>query len=439
MFEREIYGQRELSNGLRIVWERMPWLRSVTVGVWVGTGSRNESSAVLLRSGTSLHTDNYRAPNGISHFTEHMLFKGTDSRSAKELAECIENIGGQINAFTGKELTCYFTKTLDTSLETAVEVLSDMVLHSRFDTKDIDMERKVVLEEISMDEDTPDDLVHEALAQGVYSDSTLGLPILGTAECLEAIDTNAFREYTGRYYTPDNTCISVVGNFEEEDLLAVVQKYFGSWERGTGSHTDYKGARFHPGLYLRHKDIEQLHMCIAFPSPTPEEEQDSVAMAAISTYLGGGMSSQLFQELREKRGLVYNTYTYVSSYKNNGMTAVYGAMNPDKAREFISVVRRQLEDTARQGIDSRQLDNLRQQMKGTLVLSAESSSSRMNNLGKNLILYNEIKPLDQLIDMVDKLDTDRVNSVLRRYLSCPELAVSAVGSITEKQLTEYMK
>lgn len=417
----------------------MPNLRSIAVGVWIGTGSRNESSAVGEHGGTSLLSEGYVAPSGISHFTEHMLFKGTTTRTAKELAECIENIGGQINAFTGKEVTCYFTKTLDTSLDTALDVLSDMVLNSKFAQEDIDLERQVVLEEISMDEDTPEDLVHELLAQGTYSDDSLGLPILGTAQSLKNIDTKAFKEYTKRYYTPDNACISVAGNFDKEQLLEAVEKYFGKWERGTGSHTDYAKATFHPGLYVRNKDIEQLHMCISLPCPPPEDEMESMAMGIVSTYLGGGMSSRLFQELREKRGLVYSTYTYVSNNKGNGAFTVYGAMNPDKAQEFIKVVREQLSALATEGISEDEMNILRQQIKGTMVLASESSGSRMNSLGKSLVLYNEIKTLDQVIDMVDNLSTDKINEVLRHCLSSQDFAISAVGNITKEQIQNYLK
>ncbi len=413
-------------------------MRSVAVGVWIGTGSRNEGSAVLTHSGTSLLKEQNVAPSGISHFTEHMLFKGTHKRTAKELAECIENIGGQINAFTGKEVTCYFTKTLDTSLETALDVLSDMVLNSRFAQEDIDMERQVVLEEISMDQDTPEELVHELLAQGVYRDSSLGLPILGTAESLAGIDREAFQEYTKHYYTPDNACISVAGNFDKQQLQEAVEKYFGNWARGTGSHTDYEAATFHPGVYARSKDIEQLHMCISMPCPPPEDEAESMAMGIISTYLGGGMSSRLFQELREKRGLVYSTYTYLSNHKGSGAFTVYGAMNPDKAREFITVVREQLSTLAAEGLTDEQMNILRQQIKGTMVLSSESSGSRMNSLGKSLVLYNEIKTLDQVIEMLDQLDTATVNRVLSQYLSSPQIAVSAVGNITKEQLEDYL-
>ncbi len=432
MIEREIYGQTVLNNGLRIVWERMPELRSVALGVWIGTGSRNESSAAD-GSGTSVYS-RHPAPNGISHFTEHMLFKGTDTMTARDIAERIENVGGQINAFTGKELTCFYTKTMSGDLPLAAEILSDMVMHSRFSPEDVELERGVVSEEISMDEDSPEDLVHDVLSGGVYSGSSLGLPILGTQESILGIDSEAFHRYTGHFYTPDNACVSVVGRFDEDRLVPELEKHFGSWRRGTGLHTDYGPENFNPGLYVRTKDVEQLHICVACPAPAPEDEKASAALAAISTYLGGGMSSVLFQELREKRGLVYNTYSYAMTYKRCGGFAVYGAMNPDKAGEFMNIVRQETGALAAGGMTDRQLANVKEQLKGTLILSGETSGSRMSNLGKNLLLYDEIKSIDQTVELIDSLTTRDVQDVLDKYFAHPQAAVSAVGNITREQL-----
>jgi predicted Zn-dependent peptidase len=237
-----------LENGLRIVWEKLPQVRSVSIGIWVGTGSRNEDPG----------------NNGISHFIEHMLFKGTDKRSARDIAESIDSIGGQINAFTGKECTCFYTKTLDSHINIALDILADMFFNSKFAKRDIDVERKVILEEIGMYEDSPEDLVQDIFSEMVWNGNSLGYPILGTSGCLAGIDADAIRNYMNYNYTPQNTVLAIAGNFDESKLEELIRKYFGSWKSTYRQPDSYKDVSFVTNKTIKEKDTEQAHLCIGF-------------------------------------------------------------------------------------------------------------------------------------------------------------------------------
>jgi len=278
----------KLKNGIRVVCERIPYVRSVSTGIWVRTGSRNEN------------TDN----NGISHFVEHMLFKGTRNRTAAQIAECIDNIGGQINAFTGKECTCFYTRTLDEHIETALDVLSDMFFNSLFDNKDIALEKKVILEEINMYEDSPEDLVHDMLSETVWLGTSIGQPILGTKSSLGNINRSMILDYMNERYTQSNTVIAIAGNYDEERLETLLEKYFGNREPRDVKGQEPQKAEFMPAIRVKEKDTEQVHVCIGFEGIRTGDD-DIYPLLAISNLLGGGMSSRLYQKIREEKGLVY--------------------------------------------------------------------------------------------------------------------------------------
>ncbi|MCX7772819.1 MAG: insulinase family protein, partial [Clostridia bacterium] len=282
-----MYKEIVLDNHLTVIYECLSHLKSVSFGVWIGTGSRHETYE----------------NNGVSHFIEHMVFKGTHKRSAKEIACEMDRIGGQINAFTGKDCTCFYAKTLDSDLETAVDILSDMLFSSVFDPNHIETEKKVVLEEINMYEDDPEELVHDLLTEEIWSEGPLGFPILGTRQSLERIDRNTILDYMSYHYIPDNCILSVVGNFEEEKLLELIRQYFGIWKPLTYCRYSPELPHFKRSFLLKEKDTEQTHICLGFNGIRMSDERIFPLMV-LNNIIGGGMSSRLFQSIREELGLV---------------------------------------------------------------------------------------------------------------------------------------
>ncbi len=410
MFKRTI-----LNNGVRIVYERIPYVRSVSVGIWVGTGSRNENGI----------------NNGISHFIEHMLFKGTEKRSAKTIAESIDNIGGQINAFTGKECTCYYTKTLDSHIDIAVEVLADMFFNSKFAKKDIDVERKVILEEIGMYEDTPEDLVHDILSETVWNGNSLGYPILGTQECLENINRNTIKGYMADNYTPGSCVISVSGNFDEDNLIALISRNFGSWTGKNVKSNEYCGAEFVRDIKIREKETEQVHICMGFDGI--EHGSDMLyPLLAVNNVFGGGMSSRLFQKIREEKGLVYSIYSYPSSYRNAGLFTIYAGMNPEHIQTVLEMITEEINLLVKNSFSEEDLCKSREQLKGSYILGLESTSSRMNSIGKSELLLNRIYTQEEVIKKIDDITMDDIKSVINKVFDFSKVSFSAVGNIKKE-------
>lgn len=407
-----MYNKMMLDNGLRIVCEKIPYVKSVSIGIWVGTGSRNE----VIEN------------NGISHFIEHMLFKGTDKRNAKEIAESIDNIGGQINAFTGKECTCYYTKTLDTHIDIALDVLSDMFFNSNFNQKDIDTERKVILEEIGMYEDSPEELVHDILSETVWDGNPLGYSILGTHECLKGINKEIIKDYIYKNYTPDNCVIAVAGNFDDDKLYELINKYFSSWKFNESRVVKYGNVEFITGSKIKEKDTEQVHICMGFNGI--EHGNDNLyALLAINNILGGGMSSRLFQKIREEKGLVYSVYSYPSSYKNAGLFTIYAGMNPEYLKKVISLINKEVKELVKKGISKAELEKSKEQMKGSYILGLESTSSRMNSIGKSELMLGTIYTPEEILKKIDDISEDNLNEIIKDVFKLETMSFSAVGNI----------
>ena len=401
-----------LTNGVRVVYEKIPYVRSVSVGVWIGAGSRNEDDR----------------NNGISHFIEHMLFKGTEKRTAKEIAESIDNIGGQLNAFTGKECTCYYTKTLDTHIDISLDILSDMLFNSRFSPKDINTERKVILEEIGMYEDSPEELVHDILSEAVWYGNPLGYPILGTEKCLSGIDRETIKEYMGRNYVPSNCVVSVAGNFDESGLMELINKYFGGWKNVNRDAKEFEKADFVTNVKIREKETEQVHMCMGF-NGIEHGNDELYTLLAINNVFGGGMSSRLFQKIREERGLVYSIYSYPSSYMNAGMFTIYAGMNPEYLIEVVSLVKEEIKLLIGSGIDKEELEKSKEQLKGNYILGLESTSSRMNSIGKSELMLQKIFTPEEILQKIDNISMENLREVMDRVLGNNEFSFSAVGNI----------
>jgi len=403
-----------LDNGVRIICEKIPHVRSVSIGVWVGAGSRNERSEI----------------NGISHFIEHMLFKGTQKRSAKEIAESIDSIGGQINAFTGKECTCYYTKTLDTHIDVAIDVLTDMFFNSIFSEKDIDIERKVVIEEISMYEDSPEDLVHDYLSETVWTNDSIGMPILGTYECLQNIDRDAILNYISQNYLPENTVIAVAGNYDENTLMDSIKRNFGNWRSDKVPVNKFSKASFNVNKKIKQKDIEQIHICLGFEG-IEHGNDDLYSLLAINNVFGGGMSSRLFQKIREEMGLVYSIYSYPSSYCNAGLFTIYAGMNPEHQNTYLQLVMEEIKVLRKCGISQDELTKSKEQLKGSFILGLESTSSRMNSLGKSELLLGIINSPEEVLKKIDAVNNEKVHEIIERVFQIDKISIAAVGKMKE--------
>ena len=399
-----------LSNGLRVVVEYMPTVRSVSFGIWVKTGSRNES------------TNN----NGISHFIEHMLFKGTATRTAKDIADVFDGIGGNVNAFTSKEYTCYFAKVLDEHLPIAVDALSDMFFNSELNEEELVKEKNVILEEIAMYEDTPDDKVHDEAARASYGDHPLAYSILGIKDRLIDMKPGDLRQYMNEMYTIENTVISVAGNVEEQKLLTLLEQYFGGFNLHSSKEVSNEAPLFVGDYIFYKKKTEQQHICLTFPGCSFKDQQ-LYAMILLSNALGGGMSSRLFQEIREKRGLAYSVYSYHMSFADTGLFTVYAGTAPKQTKEVIDLTMEQLDLLQKNGLSKDELTRGKEQLKGSLILSLESTSSRMNRLGKNELMLGRHFTLDEMLARIDKVTMEDVAFVTQRMLSVP-FAVAAVGT-----------
>lgn len=410
-----MYKRIKLENGVRVVCEKIPYLRSVSIGIWVGTGSRNES----------------QSNNGISHFIEHMLFKGTDNKSAREIADSIDSIGGQLNAFTGKECTCYYTKTLDSHADIALDVLSDMFFNSRFEEKDIEVEKKVILEEIGMYEDSPEELVHDILSETVWEDNSLGLPILGTRETLLNINKDKIKAYINERYLPQNTVIAVAGNFEEDRIIDVIKKKFGGWNASGKDSKTIEDAKFKVNSKIKVKDTEQIHICMGFEG-VAHGSDELYPLLAVNNVLGGGMSSRMFQKIREEKGLVYSIYSYPSSYKNAGLFTIYAGMNAEHLEKVVELIIKEIKILLKEGLSKDELEKSKEQLKGSYILGLESTSSRMNSMGKSEVLMDRIYTPDEILKKIDAVNQESVERVIKQIFCLDKISFAIVGNIKKE-------
>lgn len=407
-----MYKKHKLENGVRIVCEKIPYVRSVSLGIWVRTGSSGETGG----------------NNGISHFIEHMLFKGTEKRSAAEIAESIDNIGGQLNAFTGKECTCFYAKTLDTHLDIALDVLADMFFNSVFAKKDISVEKKVILEEIGMYEDSPEELVHDILSETVWSGHSIGYPILGSRKSLKAINREMILEYMAENYIPENVVVAVAGNFDEESLFGLVEKYFGSWRTAPVARDRKDSVIFKPGVKIKEKDTEQVHLCLGFNGI--EHGNDRLySLLAVNNIFGGGMSSRLFQKIREKKGLVYSIYSYPSAYTDAGLFTIYAGMKPEQLHEVITLINDEIRLLLKKGIKKDELVKSKEQLKGNYILGLESTSSRMNSIGKSELMLGLINTPEEVLGKIDAISMEVIYDIIENIFNLEQVGISIVGKV----------
>jgi predicted Zn-dependent peptidase len=400
-----------LPGGLRVITEAMPTVRSVSFGVWVGVGSRDETPALA----------------GSSHYLEHVLFKGTKRRDALEISAALDAVGGEMNAFTSKEYTCFYARVLDNDLPLAVDVISDMMTSSVVRSADVDSERGVILEEIAMHEDDPGDVVHDAFAEALFGDTPLGRPILGTVESINALQRSAINGYYRRRYRPENMVIAAAGNLDHAKVVRLVAKAFGEM-LSDDAQIDRKpspprvGGRPpvpHSGVSVVQRPTEQAHLVLGVPALSRVDER-RFALGVLNGALGGGMSSRLFQEIREKRGLAYSVYSYAAHHAETGMFGVYAGCQPAKAAEVLDICRDQLDLVARGGITAEELSRGKGQLAGALVLGLEDTGSRMSRLGKAELVYGELLTVDELLARIDSVTLEQVREVAATVLSAKQ-------------------
>lgn len=389
--------KKVLNCGTTIVMEKMPHVQSAALGIFVRTGSVDENEEIA----------------GISHFIEHMLFKGTENRTAREIAEDVDRIGGQFNAFTGKESTCYYIKTLGTNIVKGAEILLDMVTNSKLEESEMEKERKVIFEEMKMTLDTPDEDVHDMICELVCKGHPLGPAIIGTTESLERIDRQALTDYMRREYTRDSIVISVAGNFDEEAIISLFEEKLNgllpSKEKKEVPPVDYR-----PDYKVKVKDIEQSHICLAVPGIDMEHE-DYYAMGILNNIMGGSMSSRFFQNIREEKGLAYSVYSSSTSYSNGGFYNIYAGVAHEFVEEAIEGIREELKLLKEHGVSEEELEMAREQMKSGYIFAQENVASHMFSNGKNMATVRKIETVEEVIEGYDSVtmeDIDRVTDII---------------------------
>jgi predicted Zn-dependent peptidase len=404
-----VYSKQVLNNGVRLVSEDIPHVRSVSLGIWIGSGSRYEEPR----------------EHGVSHFLEHLFFKGTANRTAKEIAESLESVGGQLNAFTTKEYTCLYAKVLDEHLDLAIDVLSDMFFNSLFTGEDIAKEKRVVLEEISMYEDAPDELVHDLFNQAAWPAHPLGRPILGTAESVSALAREQVVDYYRRHYIPSRIVIAAAGNLDHEVLKDKLGPIFSASE-GRPLKNAITTPKAVASVRFHEKDTEQVQICLGVPG-LAQEDDDIYVLHVLNNVLGGGVSSRLFQEIREERGLAYSVYAYHTSHIDTGLFVVYAGTSPASAPEVTELLVGEMAKIRDNGITAAELARTREQIKGNLFLGLESVSSRMNRLGKSEICFNRMITPEEVIDRIAAVTLDDVYRVANKLFRRKNFSLTTVG------------
>jgi len=404
-----MYDEITLSSGLRIIGERIPHFRSVSLGLWVLSGSLYETPG----------------ENGVSHFIEHMLFKGTERRSARRIAEEMDAVGGSMNAFTSKECTCFYAKVVDEHMPLAMDLIGDIALHSRFDPDDIAREKGVVLEEIGMAEDQPEDLVSELLMDARFGEQALARPILGTEETLNALTREQILAYYGRMYRPETSVLSIAGNYDLDRVVALAEEIYGAWRPTNAPRPCVSTLLTAARVVRRQKDTEQLHICLGWPG-VPEGSRELFPVSIFNSVFGGAMSSRLFQRIREESGMAYSVYSYPASYPDVGVFSVYAGASRENAPAVLQMIREEADLMRREGLREEEFAPAREQLKGSYILGLESTASRMNSIGRRKLILDETLTESQVIERLNAITLDEVNAVTRQILS-GDCAVSLVG------------
>jgi predicted Zn-dependent peptidase len=401
-----------LANGVRAITETMPHVRSVSVGVWVGAGSRRETPE----------------QNGISHFIEHMLFKSTTHRTAEQIARSVDSIGGNLDAFTAKELVSFNTKVLDEHLSLAFDVLADLVLHPLFREEDVEKEKGVILEEIKMENDSPDYLVHEIFSANFWKDHALGKPILGTRETVKRFSRETIQAYYASVYTPCNLTVTAAGNLTHDRLVALVREHFETLPPGSQAPPD-SVPNTHARIALRHKKaLEQVHVCLGVPS-YPMRHEQRFACYVLNTLLGGGMSSRLFQNIRERQGLAYAVFSELSPYRDTGCMSVYAGTSIESARKVVHAVTGEFRLLKEEAIGEEELRRAKDHLKGSLMLSLESTGSRMSNLARQELYFGRFFSLDELVESIEAVSAGDIQRIAQTFFEARQTGLTVLGNL----------
>ena len=384
---------KKLNCGVRIVMEEIPYVQSVSVGIWVKAGSVDETAK----------------NSGISHFIEHMLFKGTENRSAKRIAEDVDRIGGQINAFTGKEATCYYLKTLATNVDKAADILIDMFINSKFDEEEMEKEKRVVCEEIKMIEDSPEDDAHDIIGELIFKGNPLAKSIIGTPKSLDGINRDAIKKYISDEYTRDNIVISICGCFNQDHVCELFDSKLTELNSNKAEkvfeETDYK-----PNYKMKVKDIEQSHICLGLKG-LPLDDERYYSLALLNNIMGGSMSSRLFQNIREEKGLAYSVYSMSSSFSNTGYFNIYAGVSHDKIKDAVIGIQDELKLLKTDGVTADELQTAKEQLKGSYIFSLENVNGRMFSIGKNMLLLNKIYTPEEIMAHIDTVTMEDIKNI----------------------------
>ncbi len=408
-----------LPNGLLVLTESMDHMRSVSIGVWIATGSRDEQPE----------------ENGLSHFVEHMVFKGTTTRSAKQIARETDAIGGNLDAFTGKETICFNVKVLDENVPVAMDILADLVLNPTFAADDVAREQSVVLEEIKIDEDNPDYLVHEIHTAGFWKNDPLARSILGTKKTVSSFDEAAVRRFHATRFVPANLVISAAGNLEHEEMIALIARYFGKLAASPDTLERFPAPTPTPHITLRSKkSLEQVQLCLGVPAPKVDSP-DRYALYLLNSILGGGMSSRLFQSVREDAGLAYSIYSELSPYRDTGALSVYAGTSIEKTREMVRLIVEEFRKLKSEPVSDEELDRAKNQSKGNIVLGLESSSARMSNLARQQMYYGRFATVDEIVADVDRVTPADIQRIANDLLHTDRISLTMLGNLGDVTLT----
>ncbi len=403
------FSKTSLESGIKVVTESIPHVRSVALGFWVGVGARDEIEGL----------------SGMSHFIEHLLFKGTKNRSAKEISETIDTLGGEINAFATKEYTCFYTRLLDEHIPVGVEILSDMLQNPLFKEENISAEKEVVVEEINLHEDTPDEKIHDLFASTLLGDHPLGKSTLGYVNTVKNFNREGVLSFFSRGYAPKNIVIAAAGHLDHQQIVDLIEKHFAPREEGRFVRKEFK-PKVEPKVFICQKRTEQAHICYGTQALHARDE-GRFALSILDNILGGGMSSRLFQEIREKRGLVYSVYSYHSLFSETGLIAIYAGTRPSKVEEVIKLIQKEIKSIAEKGISREELHRAKEFLKGQLVLSMESTSNRMTRLGKSELVHREILSLDELVERIDKVTLGDIHKLAKILLAPEKMTLTIIG------------
>ena len=409
--------QFTLPNGLRVLCEQLPHLRSVSMGVWVKAGS------ILERE----------HENGLSHLIEHMAFKGTGRRSAKQIAQEMDAVGGYLNAATSKLCTCYYAKVIDENLPLAADILSDIVRFPAIDPKELDKERNVVLEEISMTDDSPEDVAYDLIASAMFGRQPLGQTILGPRELIASYTREDILAFRARHYSPMNTCVAIAGNFDLNQVKDLMAQRFGDWTGGAGEIFPVNAVNQRPQTLTADKDTEQAHICLGYRGK-PLGDADAYPMAVFNSILGGGMSSRLFQRIREESAMAYSVYSAPSAYPHCGDFTIYAAVSPRNVKAVLAQIDEETSLLVREGATQEEFDMAKAQLKGGFILGQESAYNRMNSMGSNMALMNRVITTDETIRRIEAVTPEDVRRVAAETLGAPR-SQAFVG----KKIAKYLK